>query len=183
MSIFYNSKNELVGIIKTDQLQVVAKSKIEETTNENIHTYTLVWNNIQKSLSLHRNGNLLANGVKTKTSNDKKTVGRYEYISLYNSYTSTKSYTHGSFLQFSISFLSAPGMLTNNLQGQVFRFFTLPCITILFPCCFFIKQFLVFVFSKSFPNKRSKMFFETTSAIEYYAKQIPVVSKGTPFHS
>ena len=67
MSIFYNSKNELVGIIKTDQLQVVAKSKIEETTNENIHTYTLVWNNIQKSLSLHRNGNLLANGVKTKT--------------------------------------------------------------------------------------------------------------------
>ena len=117
MSIFYNSKNELVGIIKTDQLQVVAKSKIEETTNENIHTYTLVWNNIQKSLSLHRNGNLLANGVKTKTSNDKKTIGRYEYISLYNSYTSTKSYTHGSFLQFSISFLSAPGMLTNNLQG------------------------------------------------------------------
>ena len=154
--MFYNSKNELVGIIKTDKLQVVARSKIEETTSENIHTYTLVWNNIQKSLSLHRNGSLLANGTETKTSNDKKTVDRYEYISLYNSYTSTKSYTHGNFLQFSISFSSAPDMLTNNLQGQVFRCFTLPCITILFPCCCFMKQFLIFsllfVFSKSFPN-------------------------------
>lgn len=117
MSIFYNSKNELVAIIKTDNLQVVATSKIEELSSENIHIYTLVWNNLQKSLSLHRNGSLLANGVETKTSNNTKAIDRYEYISLYNSYTSTKSYTHGNFLQFSISFLSAPKMLSNNLQG------------------------------------------------------------------